>query len=98
MPEMVEVQTIVDVISPQLLSGKIGKIDVFQPAVLANRTREEFEKELTGETIAEIKRRGKYILLTFFNGKVMMVHLRMTACISFWKAGQSIRSERRTDQ
>ena len=78
MPEMVEVQTVVDVISPQLLSGKIGKIDVFQPAVLANRTREAFEKELTGETIAEIKRRGKYILLTFSNGKVMMVHLRMT--------------------
>ena len=78
MPELVEVQTVIDVIEPQIVGKRINKIRVYQPSVIANRTDEEFENEMVAQVVSAVKRRGKYILLTLGSGKVMMLHLRMT--------------------
>jgi len=78
MPELVEVQTVIDVIGPQIVGRKINEISVYQSAVIANRTEEEFKNEIEAKVIAAIERRGKYILLTLGSGKVMMLHFRMT--------------------
>lgn len=37
-----------------------------------------FATELTGERIRGVRRRGKFIVLSFFSGRSLLVHLRMT--------------------
>jgi len=43
--------------------------------------------ELVGETVAEVDRRGKYLLVRLASGRTLTVHLRMTGSLSFAPAG-----------
>jgi len=88
MPELPEVQTVCDVIGPQIVGRKIEDAFINHEGVLANMDREQFKKEVCASSFLSVRRRGKYILLSLSCGKTMIVHLRMTGCLLVVPKGQ----------
>jgi formamidopyrimidine-DNA glycosylase len=78
MPELPEVQTIVDELRPQLLGRTFIGLSADWPATLATGSLDCVRRRLTGQRIREAGRRGKYILLSLSEGDVLLIHLMMS--------------------
>lgn len=81
MPELPEVQTVCDVLRPQLVGKQIVAIDSLHSGILANQTTDEFVRKVCGRTVRAVERRGKYITMTLDDDAYMRWHLRMTGCL-----------------
>lgn len=79
MPELPEVQTVVnEIIKQQLLGVKIKDVEILVPALVAPMDKADFEKTLKGRKITDLSRRAKYIVATLDNGTYFIAHLRMS--------------------
>jgi formamidopyrimidine-DNA glycosylase len=79
MPELPEVQTMVDDLNAAQLPGlSISGVAVFWPASISDLDVRSFSGLLTGRRILIFRRRGKYILAPLDSGWVMAAHLRMS--------------------
>ncbi len=74
MPELPEVETVVRILASQILNQKINDISLYWNKTIENS--EYFIKEVVGQTIHHVSRRGKYIQIHIDRG-VILVHLRM---------------------
>lgn len=81
MPELPEVEAIRRVMEPQLRGRRIERVNVIRPEVVAHPTPEEFCSRLTGQMVAGMGRRGKFLLLQMESRDRVAVHLRMTGCL-----------------
>ncbi|HEY7380778.1 MAG TPA: bifunctional DNA-formamidopyrimidine glycosylase/DNA-(apurinic or apyrimidinic site) lyase [Gaiella sp.] len=78
MPELPEVETVRRAMAPVLEGGVVTAATIlderltrpFDPAAVA--------AELVGERVSAVDRRGKYLIVRFESGRVLLVHLRMT--------------------
>ncbi|MGE3075227.1 MAG: bifunctional DNA-formamidopyrimidine glycosylase/DNA-(apurinic or apyrimidinic site) lyase [Dehalococcoidia bacterium] len=80
MPELPEVETIRRDLEPLVVGRTITAVDV-DPAtihLLVGAPIETLRENLVGRTITAMGRRGKYLMLSLDDGKVFVVHLRMT--------------------
>jgi len=78
MPELPEVQTIINHLSNQsVLNHKIISIDVLKPKILKNCSVEKFTNFMINESIKEIERNGKFLIFKLTNKKILVIHLRM---------------------
>ncbi len=88
MPELPEVQTVVDNLNQQHLVGRtITGAQVGWPRTLADETPSRFRKKITGCRIRQITRRGKYIVFQLSRGLTMLIHLRMTGRLNWTSPG-----------
>jgi formamidopyrimidine-DNA glycosylase len=79
MPELPEVQTIVDDLNSVGLVGcPIRSVQVYWPRSIAQPEADLFCRMVRGRTIEAINRRAKYIRFYLDRGLCMAVHLRMT--------------------
>ncbi|MDJ0983950.1 MAG: bifunctional DNA-formamidopyrimidine glycosylase/DNA-(apurinic or apyrimidinic site) lyase [Desulfobacterales bacterium] len=79
MPELPEVQTIVNDLNAAGLRGRtIDSARVFWARTIAEPSARAFCSRIKGRTIAAIKRRGKFIVFGFQNGGHLLMHLRMS--------------------
>ncbi len=77
MPELPEVQTIVNDLAKKIVGAKIiGFETAFQKAVKVGL--KHFKSEVIGKRILEVARKGKYILIHLSNKRSIIIHLRMT--------------------
>ncbi|MBI5742486.1 MAG: bifunctional DNA-formamidopyrimidine glycosylase/DNA-(apurinic or apyrimidinic site) lyase [Candidatus Niyogibacteria bacterium] len=77
MPELPEVETIKRGLTRVVLGRRIAAVDVLElRSVLPSAAF--FRRELIGRKIKTIDRRGKYLIFTLDNGRIMIGHLRMT--------------------
>lgn len=81
MPELPEVETVRQVLEPQIKGLIIEAVTVNRPEVVAHPTAEGFCKALTGQTISAMTRRGKFLGITMESGDHVILHLRMTGCL-----------------
>jgi len=78
-PELPEVQTVVDVLNAAGLPGsQIQGAIVRWPRTVATGTPATFSRRLQGKSILAIRRRAKYIIFELSEKIWMLVHLRMT--------------------
>lgn len=77
MPELPEIETVKRVLSPQLQSRRITKVEILKP-VIAHPDESAFRREATGDVFGTISRRGKFLILNMKSGNRVAVHLRMT--------------------
>lgn len=90
MPELPEVQTVVDNLNQGILVGcSITGARVSWPKTIAEISPARFRKQITGCTIRQITRRGKYIVFHLSRGLTMMIHLRMTGRLSWTITGNA---------
>ena len=82
MPELPEVETTVRELKNKVIGRKILKAwtdveKMFKPSFL------EFQKGAVGQTIKEISRRGKNIILKLSSGKYILVHQKLTGSLLY---------------
>ncbi|MBK9344128.1 MAG: bifunctional DNA-formamidopyrimidine glycosylase/DNA-(apurinic or apyrimidinic site) lyase [Dehalococcoidia bacterium] len=80
MPELPEVETIRRDLEPLVAGRRITGVEV-DPAtihLLAWAPIEALRANLVGRTVTAIGRRGKYLMFSLDDGRVFVVHLRMT--------------------
>ena len=83
MPELPEVETIVRDLRPKLVGRTIvGVSHCDWPNTIAPLDAATFCATLRGETILDVTRRAKYILLQLSSDRVLAVHLRMTGALT----------------
>ncbi|NLA78204.1 MAG: bifunctional DNA-formamidopyrimidine glycosylase/DNA-(apurinic or apyrimidinic site) lyase [Erysipelothrix sp.] len=75
MPELPEVQTVIATLMRQIKGKTITDVHVITPSIIQQDV-ETFKHALLQQTIIDIKRRGKYIILILEKGFCVM-HLRM---------------------
>lgn len=78
MPELPEVETIRAAIEPLLLGRRIERAEVRDERLTRPEPPEAVAQQLVDERVAAVERRGKYLLLRFASGRVLLIHLRMT--------------------
>lgn len=75
MPELPEVQTIVDGLNKIILGKKIKSISTDSSRVFSQK---DFKKGVEGSKITIIRRRGKFIIIELSNTRAILIHLGMT--------------------
>ena len=89
MPELPEVQTVVNYIRPILIGEKVKSITPLWPKVFHNFSDRDLQKKINGEKIIEVLRRGKFIVIQF-KKVIMAIHLRMTGKVYYLNKNNSI--------
>lgn len=81
MPELPEVQTVVDTLRPRVIGRTIARVSLARRDILTP-TDVKFERLLTGRTIRDVSRRAKRILFLLDTDEKFYIHLGMTGQLS----------------
>jgi formamidopyrimidine-DNA glycosylase len=85
MPELPEVETIVQGLRKSVIGKKIKSIQCDGCRVFNQRN---FSKDLVGKKIKSVKRRGKFIILELSDNYYLLIHLGMTGGLFHQRKGQ----------
>ena len=88
MPEMPEVEQVRKTLAPRITNKKITSVEVYLDRLVKHPSVENFVAGLTGKTILEVGRRGKYLVLKTDENQKLIVHLRMTGALIAQDSGQ----------
>lgn len=75
-PELPEVETIKETLKRQILNRKIRDVRIYLDKIIQEPSIDTFIKQIKGETILDIKRRGKWLIFNL-NNYDLVCHLRM---------------------
>jgi formamidopyrimidine-DNA glycosylase len=81
MPELPEVETIRVALEPLLVGRRIERAEILDERLTRPEPPEAVAQQLAGELIEAVQRRGKYLLVRFSSGRVLLIHLRMTGSL-----------------
>jgi formamidopyrimidine-DNA glycosylase len=77
-PELPEVETIRRQLEPLLAGRRIQYAEIRDPRLTRPFEPSAVAASLRGERISGVDRRGKYLVVRFESGRVLLIHLRMT--------------------
>jgi formamidopyrimidine-DNA glycosylase len=77
-PELPEVETIRASLAPRLVGRKLERVEILDARLTRPEPPELVSAALEGEVVADVRRRGKYLIVVFESGRHLLVHLRMT--------------------
>ena len=80
MPELPEVQTVIDSIRLDVKGHKIISCELFWRRVIYNISQDNFNENIIDKYIMDVSRYGKYIIFNLNHG-YMLCHLRMTGSL-----------------
>jgi formamidopyrimidine-DNA glycosylase len=80
-PELPEVETVRTHIAPHLTGRRIERAVILDPRLVRPFEPEIVAGELQGERVSAVERRGKYLIVRFDSGRVLLIHLRMTGSL-----------------
>ncbi len=84
MPELPEVQTVVDELREHLTASRFGERAVFLwPGTAGYPEAKSLAARLVGRHVVDVRRRAKYILIELDDGALLVIHLRMTGNLYF---------------
>jgi len=82
MPELPEVETVRTSLEPKLVGRRFEDVEILDSRLTRPTEPAEVAAELTGERVAAVGRRGKYLIVRFESGLVLLIHLRMTGTLT----------------
>lgn len=88
MPEMPEVETIRRQLAAKIIGCTITDVTISLPRLFKWPAANEVKAYLIHQTIIDIKRRGKYLLLKLSNERFLVIHLRMTGRLLYQAKNQ----------
>jgi formamidopyrimidine-DNA glycosylase len=86
-PELPEVETVRTTLEPVLVGRTFERVAIDDPRLTRPFDPQLVARELEGERVASVERRGKYLVVRFESGRVLLVHLRMTGSFRHVPAG-----------
>jgi formamidopyrimidine-DNA glycosylase len=78
MPELPEVETVRARLEPELVGRGLSRVEISDPRLTRPFDPAVVAAQLEGERIQALDRRGKYLIVRFESGRVLLIHLRMT--------------------
>ena len=78
MPELPEVETIRSRLAPALAGRRFERVEISDSRLTRPVPPDAVADALEGERVADVRRRGKYLVVVFESGRHLLVHLRMT--------------------
>ncbi len=78
MPELPEVELVARSLHQLITGRRIIEAELLRQRLAPAHTPEDFAAHLRAATVTHVTRRGKHILIHLDNGRVLMVHLRMS--------------------
>ncbi len=91
MPELPEVVTIKKDLEKNILNKKIVEIKINRPEVIKEPSLPVFKKEIIGERIKKIIRRGKLLILELKRNKFLIIHLRVNGWVKYGQQAEGAR-------
>lgn len=87
MPELPEVQTIVNELSKDIKGEVIKDVWAGKKKLIRNISFTKFKETIKDKKIIDIRRRAKYIIIELSNNYILLVHLKMTGhfLLGKWK-------------
>jgi formamidopyrimidine-DNA glycosylase len=86
-PELPEVESVRRALAPVLEGRRFTRVRIDDPRLTRPLDREEIARELEGEVVDLVDRRGKYLIVRFRSGRALLIHLRMTGSLLHTPAG-----------
>jgi formamidopyrimidine-DNA glycosylase len=86
-PELPEVETVRRGLEPALVGRRFDHVDIYDARLVRPYDPAEVAAELSGERVASVGRRGKYLIVGFESGRVLLIHLRMTGSLRHARRG-----------
>jgi formamidopyrimidine-DNA glycosylase len=80
-PELPEVETVRRRLAPLLEGRRFERVEIADPRLTRPADPFEVARELEGERVALVDRRGKYLIVRFESGRALLIHLRMTGSL-----------------
>jgi formamidopyrimidine-DNA glycosylase len=89
-PELPEVETVRRRLEPVLVGRRFERVEIDDARLTRPEDPAEVAAELTGERVAALERRGKYLVVRFESGRVLLIHLRMTGNLLYAPPGNQL--------
>jgi formamidopyrimidine-DNA glycosylase len=77
-PELPEVETVRTQLAPVLAGRTLQSVEILDERLTRPFDPRQVAAQLEGQHVASVDRRGKYVVVRFESGLVLLVHLRMT--------------------
>jgi formamidopyrimidine-DNA glycosylase len=81
MPELPEVETIKNELSPWVVGQSFTEVTILDAKLVCGGSAEEVRRGLIGQKVESLGRRGKYLIFHLSNGRSLIIHLRMTGVL-----------------
>ena len=85
MPELPEVETVKNLLSPHIIGRTISKATLLWDGMVKGQDAAEFVKHITGQKILDIMRHGKYLIIPLSSGDKLIIHLKMSGSLILGK-------------
>jgi formamidopyrimidine-DNA glycosylase len=86
MPELPEVETIKSQLNKKIRDKKIKSVEIHLSKMLQGISAEKFKKIVEEKKIKNIERRAKLVIINLSGGYSIVVHLKMTGQLLFFKS------------
>ena len=83
MPEAPDLQVIVEFLNQHVKGQTIIQAQVVRPVVLRSLASPDFEADITGRTIEEFSRRGKYLLVHLSGDHLLVINPMLTGALQY---------------
>ena len=83
MPELPEVETVRRRLAPILEGRTLAGVEILDTRLTRPHEPVEVGLELEGERVERLDRRGKYLIVRFYSGRALLIHLRMTGTLLY---------------
>jgi formamidopyrimidine-DNA glycosylase len=87
MPELPEVESVRRRLAPVLEGRSLEHVGITDARLTRPEDPDEIARELEGERVTAVDRRGKYLIVRFESGRALLVHLRMTGSLRHGAGG-----------
>jgi formamidopyrimidine-DNA glycosylase len=86
-PELPEVETVRVQLAPVLVGRRLERVEIVDERLTRPDDPATVAADLEGERVAAVERRGKYLVVRFESGRVLLMHLRMTGSLRHARRG-----------
>jgi len=80
-PELPEVESVRLSLAPALEGRRLVRVRITDPRLTRPLDPDDVARELEGERVVAVDRRGKYLIVRFASGRALLIHLRMTGSV-----------------
>jgi formamidopyrimidine-DNA glycosylase len=87
-PELPEVETVRRRLAPALEGRLFEHVEITDARLTRPDDPFEIARELEGERVTKMDRRGKYLIVRFESGRALLIHLRMTGSLRHAQGGE----------
>jgi len=87
-PELPEVETVRRRLAPALEGRSFETVEISDARLTRPLDPVEVARELEGERVQSVDRRGKYLIVRFESGRALLIHLRMTGSLRHAPGGE----------